>query len=126
MLRLQAWLRQAKMLVVQRWPSYKTLRLSSRLLLINTGTCSVIYIAGDVTQQKMEDREELLDHKRLLRMATLGTCMGPINHYWYLILDRLYCGVSGTIIAKKVFLDQLIMAPVCCALFFAGEPLPLE
>ena len=122
MLRFQAWLRQAKMLVVQRWPSHKTLHLSSCLLLINTGTCSVIYIAGDVAQQKMRDREESLDHNRLLRMATLGTCMGPVNHYWYVMLDRLFCGVSGTIIAKKVCLDQLIMAPICCALFYAGEP----
>ncbi len=47
--------------------------------------------------------------------------MGPLNHSWYLILDRAILGHGLRIVGKKVLADQLVMAPVCCSVFYVGE-----
>ena len=93
--------------------------LSKRLLLVNTGTCCTLYTVGDVIQQHIEGRDSL-DWARMGRMATLGFCMGPLNHYWYLHLDRLLPGATGKIVLKKVLADQMVMAPICCSVFYIG------
>ena len=54
-------------------------------------------------------------------MATLGALVGPVNHGWYKLLDRVWVGVSGNIVFKKVLADQLVMAPICCSVFYIGE-----
>ena len=110
--------RGVKLLLLQRWRAVKP---SSRLLLVNTGTCCALYTLGDVVQQKMTCKEEPIDAARTFRMAVLGACMGPLNHYWYVLLDRLLPGVSARIVLKKVVLDQLVMAPLCCSVFYFGE-----
>lgn len=94
--------------------------LSGRLLLVNTGTCCGLYTIGDLLQQRIEGSEKV-DWKRTGRMATLGFCMGPLNHSWYLFLDRLILGAGVRMVAKKVLADQLVMAPVCCSVFYIGE-----
>lgn len=94
--------------------------LSKRLLLVNTGTCCVLYTVGDVIQQHIEGRDRL-DWARVGHMATLGLCMGPLNHFWYLHLDRLLPGATGKIVLKKVLADQIVMAPICCSVFYVGE-----
>ena len=96
--------------------------LSKRLLLVNTGTCCALYTVGDVIQQHIEGRDGL-DWARMGRMATLGLCMGPLNHFWYLHLDRLIPGATGKIVMKKVLADQIVMAPICCSVFYVGEHL---
>ena len=92
-----------------------------RLLLMNTATCSVVYALGDVCQQKMEGCETL-DWARTSRMAVLGFLIGPLNHYWFLFLDRKLPGRRAATVVKKVIVDQLVLAPVACAFFFVGEP----
>ena len=94
--------------------------LSKRLLLVNTGTCCTLYTVGDVIQQHFEGRDSF-DWARAGRMATLGLCMGPLNHFWYLNLDRFLPGATGKIVLKKVFADQLVMAPICCSVFYIGR-----
>ena len=94
--------------------------LSKRLLLVNTGTCCTLYTVGDVIQQHIEGRDNL-DWARMGRMATLGFCMGPLNHYWYLYLDRFLPGATGKIVLKKVLADQIVMAPICCSVFYIGK-----
>ena len=54
-------------------------------------------------------------------MAVLGFCIGPVNHYWYVMLDRFLPGTLSRTVAKKLLLDQLIMAPICCTTFYVGR-----
>ncbi len=94
--------------------------LSKRLLLVNTGTCCALYTLGDLLQQRIEGCEKL-DWRRTGRMATLGLCMGPLNHSWYFVLDKMVLGTGARVVAKKVLADQLVMAPVCCSVFYIGK-----
>ena len=93
--------------------------MGKRLLLVNTGTCTTLYVAGDLIQQQIEGCKDL-NWNRTLRMAILGVCMGPLNHGWYQLLDRILVGVTGRIVLKKVLADQLVMAPICCSFFYVG------
>ena len=92
----------------------------AKLLLVNTGTCCAIYTVGDLIQQRIE-AHEFNDWKRTARMAVLGFCMGPLNHYWYVALDRMLVGRSVKIVGKKVLADQLVMAPICSSVFYIGK-----
>lgn len=94
--------------------------MKRNLLVVNTGTCTTLYVTGDLIQQQIEGSKEV-DWKRTLRMAILGACMGPLNHCWYKLLDNVLVGVSSRIVLKKVLADQLVMAPVCCSFFYVGK-----
>ena len=94
--------------------------LSKRLLLVNTATCCTLYAVGDVIRQRMEGRDSL-DWARVGRMGTLGLCTGPLNHFWYLYLDRLLPGATVRIVLKKVLADQIVMAPICSSVFYIGK-----
>lgn len=94
--------------------------MKKRLLLFNTGTCTALYVTGDLIQQQIEGSKEV-DWSRTLRMATLGVCMGPLNHGWYTMLDKILVGTAGKVVFKKVLADQLVMAPICCSFFYVGK-----
>ncbi|XP_022097145.1 mpv17-like protein 2 isoform X2 [Acanthaster planci] len=117
------------------------------LLLTNTVSSGVLLSLGDVLQQVNERRiakKKLLlkvsasgsmDHIgqvdgqetlptfnwiRTGRMLTIGIFLGPLNHYWYLALDKFLPGVKGRTVAKKILLDELIASPVMTSTFFVG------
>ena len=94
--------------------------MKSHLLVFNTSTCTALYITGDLIQQRIEGSKSL-DWNRTLRMAILGFCMGPLNHGWYRLLDRVLVGTSGRIVFRKVLADQMVMAPICCSFFYVGK-----
>ena len=54
-------------------------------------------------------------------MFTIGLALGPLNHYWYLFLDKILPGATGRIVFKKVILDELIASPVFTTSFFMGK-----
>ena len=93
---------------------------NGNLLLVNTVVCGGLYGLGDVCQQKITGNGTN-DWRRTTRMTTLGVLMGPVNHYWYWALDFVMPGRAGKTVLKKVLADQLVMAPVCCVLFYTGE-----
>lgn len=102
------------------WQRCKATVLSRRLLLVNTGTCCLLYTVGDLIQQRIEGSKQV-NWTRTARMATLGLLMGPLNHSWYYILDRTIIGQGIKVVGKKVLADQLVMAPLCCTTFYVGE-----
>lgn len=89
------------------------------LLLVNTTTCCTVGALGDVCQQRISQSGPN-DWARTGRMATLGACMGPVTHYWYLILDAVFPATWGLTIVKKVLADQLVMAPTSYVIFYVG------
>ena len=92
-----------------------------RLLLFNTTVTATLYTVGDVIQQKVFGSDLCYDYARTMRMCALGVCMGPLNHFWYLQLDRFIVGNTLTTVAKKIVCDQLMFAPTCITVFYLGE-----
>lgn len=92
------------------------------LLLVNTATCGTVGALGDTCQQRMYQTGPQ-DWSRTGRMTTLGFCMGPVYHYWYLMLDAAFHGTTGAAIVKKVLANQLLMAPMNYCIFFTGMAL---
>jgi len=93
-----------------------------RLLAFNTALSGTLYAVGDVIQQKIFGTSGCpYDYKRTARMCALGLCTGPLNHYWYLQLDRLVVGEGMTVVVKKIFCDQLMFAPTCITVFYLGK-----
>merc|ERR1712071_181782 len=58
------------------------------------------------------------DWHRTGRMLVVGLSLGLPQHCWYTWLDRILPGVSMLKVTKKIFLDQLILAPVVLCSFF--------
>lgn len=50
----------------------------------------------------------------------MGLAMGPMNHYWYLLLDGKLPGTTLATCAKKILLDQLA-CPVFSLTFITGR-----
>ena len=49
--------------------------------------------------------------------------MGPLNHNWYIFLDKILPGTSVGTVTKKVLVDILVMGPVFLVSFYAGRRL---
>lgn len=54
------------------------------------------------------------------RMLIAGLALGPMHHYFYGYLIKIWPGRDIQTVTKKVLADQLIMSPVCIGTFFYG------
>lgn len=50
-------------------------------------------------------------------MTIVGAMQGPIHHYAYKWMDRVFAVVNLKNVTIKILLDQLIMSPVCILQF---------
>ena len=93
-----------------------------RLLVFNTTLSGTLYVVGDVIQQKVfGTADRPYDYARTVRMCTLGLCMGPLSHFWYLQLDRIVVGEGMKMVMKKILWDQSIYAPTNIIVFYLGK-----
>lgn len=54
------------------------------------------------------------------RMLATGFILGPFNHYWYGLLDKLLPLRTRPTVIKKVLADQIFAAPCFAFSFYAG------
>ena len=93
-----------------------------RLLVFNTAMSGALYVVGDVIQQKVFGTADCqYDYARTVRMCTLGLCVGPLSHFWYLQLDRIVVGEGMKMVMKKILWDQSIFAPTSIIVFYLGK-----
>ncbi|XP_031620106.1 mpv17-like protein 2 [Contarinia nasturtii] len=98
------------------------------LLLTNTVSSGVLMSIGDGLSQYVEQKITLkhnkeqwkfkLDWSRNGKMFVVGASSGPLHHYFYGWLDAKYIGFTLKVTMIKILYDQLVMAPLCIALFF--------
>lgn len=94
------------------------------LWVTNTATGGLFAAVGDVLQQTAQqaragaNKKIKHDWHRTGRMLVVGLSLGLPQHCWYTWLDRILPGVSMLKVTKKIFLDQLILAPVVLCSFF--------
>ncbi|XP_026202002.1 mpv17-like protein 2 [Anabas testudineus] len=93
------------------------------LLLINSLGGGGMMAFADVLEQTWEIRKEpdqLRDWSRTGRTFVVGCSVGPLLHYWYYWLDRVYVGKALNTVGKKILADQLIGSPVVGMGYFLG------
>lgn len=92
------------------------------LLTTNTVSSGVLMVAGDLMSQEIEYQQGLMreryDWWRVGRMFIVGAIQGPMHHYFYGWLDRVYRATNGQNVTKKILYDQLVMSPACIVAFF--------
>jgi len=96
-------------------------------LAVNTATFCTLLGAGDYVNQKVQIQWELkktgtvvqYDWWRTARMSAIGLALGPMNHFWYMFLDRKLPGAALKICAMKIACDQMA-TPVFATTFIAG------
>lgn len=79
-------------------------------------SCTVVTLDKSVEESFIKS----FDWKRCAKLAALGLLIGPLCHYWYILLDKKFPTKTRMIILRKVMLDQLIAAPLCNILSIAG------
>lgn len=93
------------------------------LLLTNTVSSGGMLGLGDILQQSYErhkDPSRERDWKRTGRMVVVGCSLGPVLHYWYSWLDRIYVGRALKTVGKKVIVDQIVASPTMGMWYFIG------
>ncbi|XP_068599833.1 mpv17-like protein 2 [Brachionichthys hirsutus] len=93
------------------------------LLLTNTLSGGVMLAIGDYLQQTREIYKEpkrVREWRRTRNMFLVGLSFGPILHYWYIWLDKVFAGRTIKTVVKKVLMDQLIASPIIGMWFFVG------
>lgn len=102
-------------------PSYRYASSYAELLnvhpiLTKALTSGIIAWSGDAVCQLLIERntnEHQYDAWRSVRFGFLGMALvGPVCHHWYGFLARIIPSQEAQGVAKRVFLDQFVFAPV--------------
>ncbi|XP_029005017.1 mpv17-like protein 2 [Betta splendens] len=106
--------------------SWRPLFQGRYLLFTNTLSGGGLLALADVLQQTREIRrhpDKVREWSRTGRMFVVGCSMGPLLHYWYYWLDKVYVGKALKTVGKKVLADQLIGSPIIGMWYFLGMDL---
>eukprot|EP00276_Gloeochaete_wittrockiana_P018668 CAMPEP_0184340786 /NCGR_PEP_ID=MMETSP1089-20130417/9429_1 /TAXON_ID=38269 ORGANISM="Gloeochaete wittrockiana, Strain SAG46.84" /NCGR_SAMPLE_ID=MMETSP1089 /ASSEMBLY_ACC=CAM_ASM_000445 /LENGTH=224 /DNA_ID=CAMNT_0026668745 /DNA_START=201 /DNA_END=872 /DNA_ORIENTATION=- len=93
--------------------------LEKEPLLTKACTSGTFLILTDIVAQLVVERRSVYDPLRTLRMSAIGFFLhGPSTHFWYSFIDGLFPGSSFRAVVSKLFMDQMIFAPLCIVAFF--------
>eukprot|EP01039_Chlorochromonas_danica_P004554 gene4553-4992_t len=99
--------------MVSLFPIQSTRRF---LAVIADLTCQTVIAKNDQDKPILER----ISWKRTFNFALISTCFfPPLAHYWYGWLSVKIVGDNLLAAMKRVFLDQVLFAPVCLSGFFS-------
>ncbi|XP_037526170.1 protein Mpv17-like [Rhipicephalus sanguineus] len=80
-------------------------------------TTATVLLSGDLIAQKVLERRSNVDVVRAARFFVMGVgFVGPVIRMWHLTLERVVgSGVAGSLVFRKVLIDQVLFAPVFIA-----------
>ncbi|XP_053602470.1 mpv17-like protein 2 [Plodia interpunctella] len=94
------------------------------LLFTNSITSGGCMSLGDLIQQEIEYEAKILpfryDWARVARMFIVGTLMGPLHHFYYTQLDKIFPQCNLKTVAIKILCDQAFASPATIIFFFYG------
>ena len=93
---------------------------SKYLLLTNTTIAFTLAGTGDLFNQHYEKLRGMRTEwspVRARNQCVQGLIFGPLYHFWYIALDRALPGYAARVVVKKVFIDQLLMAPISVTIY---------
>ncbi|CAA7058651.1 unnamed protein product [Microthlaspi erraticum] len=95
--------------------------VKSRPVFTKSVTCSLIYIAADMSSQTIsKTSSESYDLVRTARMAGYGLfVLGPTLHYWFNFMSRLFPKRDLITTFKKMAMGQTIYGPTMTVIFFS-------
>ncbi|XP_017058299.1 mpv17-like protein 2 [Drosophila ficusphila] len=101
-------------------PKFWSKLFGKYLMLTNTVGSGVLLPIGDAVAQQYERMgdKKPFDFSRSGCMMVTGLVIGPVQHGFYLLLDRLLPGTNRSGIVRKLLADQLIMSPIYISMFF--------
>ncbi|EFH62201.1 hypothetical protein ARALYDRAFT_480374 [Arabidopsis lyrata subsp. lyrata] len=95
--------------------------VKSRPVVTKSVTCSLIYIAADLSSQTIsKTSSESYDLVRTARMGGYGLfVLGPTLHYWFNFMSRLFPKQDLITTFKKMAMGQAIYGPTMTVIFFS-------
>lgn len=96
--------------------------MTKHLLPFNTLSSGGLMMFGDIAaqaiEQKLGEKTDGYDMKRIARMTVVGTLQGPMHHYFYGWVDRIMPKNDGGTVFKKIMLDQFLASPLFIISYF--------
>ncbi|XP_042026335.1 peroxisomal membrane protein PMP22-like [Salvia splendens] len=75
-------------------------------------TAGVLSATSDIVAQKLSGIPKLQLKRLLLKVIFGSAYLGPLGHYFHILLDKIFKGNKDTkTVAKKVVLEQLTISP---------------
>ena len=113
-------------MVVVRVRNYYKKLFGKYLFVTNTISYVTLFGLGDALTQLIErrsskDPEKRHDFKRTICVLMFASFQGPVNHFWYLGLDKFIKDTIHRTVFKKLAADQLVFAPYACFSFYLGK-----
>ncbi|XP_057764934.1 peroxisomal membrane protein PMP22 isoform X2 [Salvia miltiorrhiza] len=75
-------------------------------------TAGVLSAVSDIVAQKLTGIQKLQLKRLLLKVIFGSAYLGPLGHYFHILLDKIFKGNKDSkTVAKKVVLEQLTISP---------------
>ncbi|KAI5656752.1 hypothetical protein M9H77_25545 [Catharanthus roseus] len=103
------------------------LQLQKHPLRTKVITAGVLSAISDIVSQKLSGIQKLQVKRILLKVLLGAAYLGPVGHFFHLMLDKLFKGKRDTkTVAKKVVLEQVTISPLNNLLFMIYYGLAIE
>ncbi|KAH6787758.1 Peroxisomal membrane 22 kDa family protein [Perilla frutescens var. hirtella] len=90
-------------------------------------TAGVLSAVSDIVAQKLSGIQKLQLKRLLLKVIFGAAYLGPLGHYFHILLDKIFKGKKdSSTVAKKVVLEQLTISPWNNLMFMVYYGLVIE